>query len=134
MTFKSRTGSFKSIKGSFNTEEKREGDYEFKNSHTKEDKLIVININIYIYIYILYKQSPHVRKYEILLSRAFYAKRIEIFKCHIRDKNKLNIDFLFYLVQCFKTFLIKNKYSLYYLVQCFKTFYSSHIHTKLFAF
>ena len=74
------------------------------------------------------------RKYEILLSRAFYAKRIEIFKCHIRDKNKLNIDFLFYLVQCFKTFLIKNKYSLYYLVQCFKIFYSSHIHTKLFAF
>jgi len=24
---------------------------------------------------------------------------------HIIDKNKLNIDFLFYLVQCFKTFL-----------------------------
>ena len=54
MTFKSKTGSFKSIKGSFNTEEKREGDYEFKNSHTKEDKLIVININIYIYIYIFF--------------------------------------------------------------------------------
>ena len=38
------------------------------------------------------------RKHEVLLSEAFYAKRIKIFKCHIRDKNKLNIDFLFHLV------------------------------------
>ena len=30
-----------------------------------------------------------------------------ILKCHIEDKNKLNIEFLFHLVQCFKTFWIK---------------------------
>ena len=34
-------------------------------------------------------------------------KRIEILLSHIKDKNKLINDFLFYLVQCFKTFLIK---------------------------
>ena len=30
-----------------------------------------------------------------------------ILKYHIKDKNKLNIEFLFHLVQCFKTFQIK---------------------------
>ena len=30
-----------------------------------------------------------------------------ILKWHIRNKNKLNIDFLFHLVLCFKNFLIK---------------------------
>ena len=44
------------------------------------------------------------------------------------------MTFLFYLVQCFKTFLLKNKYSLYSLVQSFKTFHSTHVHTKIFAF
>ena len=38
--------------------------------------------HLYIYIYI-YKQRPHVGKYEILLSDAFYAKRIEIFSSAI---------------------------------------------------
>ena len=33
-------------------------------------------------------------------------KIIKIFKYHIKDKNKLNIDFLFYFVQ-YLTFLIK---------------------------
>ena len=45
------------------------------------------------------------------------------------DKNILNIDFFFYLVQCVKTFFFW-----YPLVQYFKTFHPSHIHTKLFAF
>ena len=37
-------------------------------------------------------------------------------KCHIKNKNKLNIDFLFHLVQYFKTFHL------------------TYIHTKLIAF
>ena len=36
------------------------------------------SINKYIYIY---KQRLHVKKYEVLPSGAFYAKRIEIFLC-----------------------------------------------------
>ena len=43
-------------------------------------------------------------KHEVLSSGAFYTKKNwNIFKCHIRDRNNLNIDFLFHLVQCFKT-------------------------------
>ena len=68
---------------------------------------------------------------------AFYVKIIEIFSSIISEirkkKKKLKIDFLFYLIQYFKTFLKKKKYSLYPLILCFKTFYPSHIQTKPFA-
>ena len=91
------------------------------------------NQSIYIYIYI--HKSKELNLYEKAWGSAKWCilckENWNVFKWHIRDNNKLNIDFLFYLVQSFKIFLIKNKCSLYLLVQCMKIFHSSHIHSKL---
>ena len=62
------------------------------------------SINIYIYIY---KSRDLIRESMRLGHVAHSMKKIEILLSHIRDKNKLIIDFLFYLVQYFKIFLIK---------------------------
>ena len=71
---------------------------------------------------------------------AYSMKRIEILLSHIRYKNKFNNrDFLFPLVQCFKTIFVT------LFIQCFKTtisfiwfnvsrFFFSLTHKKLFVF
>ena len=72
--------------------------------------------NQYIYIY-MHLQKPNVEKYKIMPNDALYVKSIEIFLgVTLEIKNKLNIDFLFHLVQCFKIF------------------HPSHIYIKLFTF
>ena len=63
----------------------------------------------------IYKSRDLMRESMRLCHVAYSMKRIEILLSHIRDKNKLIIDFLFYLVQCFKTFLIK-KISILYII------------------
>ena len=72
---------------------------------------------IYIYIY------THISKDLMWESMRFYhvvhsMKRIEILLSHIGDKNKFkNRDFLFSLVQCFKTTFCY----FFFFTQCFKT-------------
>ena len=74
-------------------------------------------INIYIYIYI--NKSRDLMWKSIRFCQVAYSMQRELkyFQVpHQKEKKKLNIDFLFHLVQCFKTFHL------------------SHIHTKLFPF
>ena len=61
-------------------------------------------INIYIYIY----KSRDLMWKSIRFCQVAYSMQRELkyFQVpHQKEKNKLNIDFLFHLVQCFKTFI-----------------------------
>ena len=85
----------------------------FQNLYFKRmaSRMGLQDILFYIYIYRereRERERSHVRKYKILLNDAFYLKKIEIFSdITLEIKSKVNIDFLFHLVQYFKTFLIK---------------------------
>ena len=73
-------------------------------------------MNLYDYLYKLYirkkleLKSIYIYKSEDLMwenmrfCQVLCIENLNILKCHIRDKNKLNFDFLFHLVQCFKIF------------------------------
>ena len=71
---------------------------------------------------------------------AHSIKRIKITLSHIRDKNKFKSrDFLFSLVQCFKTIFVTLFIQNYKTTICFIWFnisrlFISHTHKKLFAF
>ena len=71
---------------------------------------------IYIYIYIYISRDFMWESIRFCQVNILCKENSNILKWHIKDKDKLNIDFLFHLVQCFKIF------------------HPSHIHTKLFAF
>ena len=98
------------------------------------------SIYIYIYIYIhthIYKSKDLMQESMRSCHVAHFMKIIEILLSHIRDKNKFkNKDFLFLLVQCFKTtfcFLLINISRLLFvsfgsIVQDFSSL--SHTHTK----
>ena len=62
-------------------------------------------------------------KHEALICDAFFEKLIEIFLSHIKDNNKLkNKDFLFFRFDVSRLFWFHCKTFLFYLVQCFKIF------------
>ena len=56
--------------------------------------------SIYIYIY----KSEDLMWENMRFCQVLCIENLNILKCHIRDKNKLNFDLLFHLVQCFKIF------------------------------
>ena len=101
------------------------------------------SINIYIYIHThIYKSKDLMQESMRSCHVAHFMKIIEILLSHIRDKNKFkNKDFLFLLVQCFKTtfcFLLINISRLLFVSfgLIFQDFPLSltHTHTKLFTF
>ena len=67
----------------------------------KLEKVTHINHHQYQYIYksidLMWKSMRFCQVVHFMQKELKYSQ----------DKNKLNIDFLFHLVQCFKTFLIK---------------------------
>ena len=85
------------------------------------------SIHRYIYIYI-YKIKDFMQKIMRFYHVTHSMKRIEIPLSHIRDKNKFkSSDFLFSLVQCFKTIFVTLLFNVLRL-------FISHTHKKLFAF
>ena len=94
------------------------------------------NQSIYIYIYThIYKSKDLMQESMRSCHVAHFMKIIEILLSHIRDKNKFkNKDFLFLLVQCFKTtfcFLLINISRLLFVSfgLIFQDFPLSHTHT-----